>query len=79
MNTQSRTNFKPGTKYLSNTKHPRLYTVTDVHVTSNLAGEIVSTRYVATHDFLGQIVTARDVLHTTIAIGHEKYLKTCAM
>ena len=42
-------------------------TVTDVLKTYNSKGELVQTRYVATHDFCGQTVTDRDLLATTIA------------
>lgn len=44
-------------------------TVIDYHVTRNLAGEIVRTRYVATHEFMGQTVADCDVAETTIARG----------
>jgi len=37
--------------------------------TRNLAGEVVQVRYVATHQFLGQTVTNRDVCASTIARG----------
>lgn len=56
-----------GTKY--NSKHgkiSRIATVTDYHVTTNLAGEIVNRRYVSTHDFMGQAITERDITETEI-------------
>ena len=62
--------FPVGTKFVRvGRKHARVETVTDFLVTRNLAGEPVQTRYVATHQFLGQEVTDSDVLETTIARG----------
>ncbi len=64
--------FLPGTTYRTGGKHPRSCVVTDVHFTRNLAGEIVSLRYVATHQFLGRPVEERGVCATTIARGLVK-------
>jgi hypothetical protein len=61
--------FAIGTKYNTRGKHPRECTVTDFHVTRNLAGEIVRTRYVSTHNFIGQVMKDLDVVETTIAMG----------
>jgi hypothetical protein len=58
-----------GTTYKTRGKHPKTCTVTDILRTYNNAGECVQVRYIATHDFLGQVVTDRDVIHTTIAMG----------
>lgn len=58
-----------GTKYKTRGKAPRICTVTDIYTTHNSAGEFVKTRYVATHEFMGQIVTDSDVCATTIAMG----------
>jgi len=44
-------------------------TVVDMHTTYNLAGDVVSVRYVATHEFCGQQVTERDIGATTILMG----------
>jgi len=41
-------------------------TITDVLTTTNLAGDVVKTRYVATHEFCGQTITDCDVIPTTI-------------
>lgn len=60
--------FKPGTKF-SPTGKDYVCTVVDVWVTTNLKGEVVRLRYVATHEFLGQTITDCDVLETTIARG----------
>ena len=55
-----------GTKFIKqrgkHTNKERVETVTDILKTYNLAGELVKTRYVAEHDFLGQTVTDSDVL-----------------
>ena len=40
--------------------------VSDVWSTFNSRGELVQTRYVVTHQFMGQQVTERDVLAITI-------------
>lgn len=58
-----------GTRYMSRGKHPRECTIVDVHKTYNNAGELVKTRYVSTHLFLGQVVTDYDVVQPTIAMG----------
>jgi len=63
-------NYYPiGTKFTPIGKHATECTVTDMLTTRNLAGEIVSIRYVATHIFMGQTVTDRNVIPTTIARG----------
>lgn len=61
--------FKLGTQFKTRGRHPRICTVVDVLKTYNSAGELVEIRYVATHEFAGQIVKDRDVVETTIAIG----------
>lgn len=58
-----------GTQFKTRGKVPRLCTVTDILLTYNWAGDLVSIRYVASHECLGQIVTDRDVVATTIAMG----------
>lgn len=63
--------FSIGTKFKTRGKTPRLCTVIDVLRTFNSANELVSIRYVATHEFLGQIVSSKDVCETTIAMGLE--------
>lgn len=59
--------FPIGTTFRSSGKVQRVCTVVDFHVTRNLAGEIVRARYVATHEFMGQTITERDIAETTIA------------
>ena len=61
--------FAPGTVYKTRGKHSRVCTVNDVHTTYNLAGEVVSIAYLASHELLGQTVIDRDVCETTIAMG----------
>jgi hypothetical protein len=61
--------FPVGTVFRPRSKPARLCTVTDRLTTTNLAGEVVAVHYVATHEFLGQVVTDHDVLRTTIARG----------
>lgn len=63
------TEYPIGTQYRSSGREPRLCTVVDVWKTYNHAGELVSTRYVSTHPFMGQQVTERDVVAVTIAKG----------
>ena len=58
-----------GTKYLTRGKHPRLCTVTDIWKTYDSKGDLVHKRYVATHEFLGQTVTAVNLPEATVALG----------
>lgn len=61
--------FPIGTKYQPVGKHAKLCTVTDQLTTTNSKGEIVSERYISTHEFCGATVTNHDVVDTTIARG----------
>jgi hypothetical protein len=61
--------YPVGTQFKPLGKHAKASTVRDVLFTRNLAGELVKIRYVADHEFCGQIVTNRDVVATTIARG----------
>lgn len=61
--------YEVGTQFLSGGKHPRLSTVTDIWTTVNYLGEIVHVRYVATHEFMGQTITERDICAVAIAKG----------
>lgn len=58
-----------GQQFKTRGKHPRLCTVIDILKTYNSKGELVSIRYVSTHDFMGQLVTDRDVPEVTITMG----------
>jgi len=59
-------NIEIGTVYTANNKRKDVCTVVDIHKTYNNAGELVKTRYVATHVFMGQTVYDYDVVATTI-------------
>lgn len=61
--------FPVGTQYMSSGKHPHLCIVIDVYVTRNLAGEMVSMRYVSEHHLAGGVVRDYDVVDVTIAKG----------
>lgn len=61
--------FAIGTKFKAGGKVKRLCTVVDIHRTYNSKNELVKVRYVATHDFMGQTITDRDVVATTIKRG----------
>lgn len=64
---QTNQRFPLGTKFTTRGKQARVCTVTDFLTTTNLAGEVVSVRYVATHEFCGQTVIDHDVAEATIA------------
>lgn len=64
--------YQIGTMFKTRGKAPRLCTVVDILKTYNSKGELFKTRYVATHEFCGQIVTDYDVVPTTIAMGEIK-------
>jgi len=61
--------FKIGTRYKTRGKNPKECIIIDIWKTYNSAGELVNTRYISTHDFLGQMVTNYDVVETTILMG----------
>lgn len=61
--------YQIGTQFKTRGKVSRLCTVIDVLYTFNSRGELVSIRYVASHEFMGQTVLDRDVVATTIAMG----------
>ena len=61
--------FEIGQQFKTRGKAPRLCTIVDILKTYNSAGELVKTRYVATHEFMGRTVTDRDVCETTVAMG----------
>jgi hypothetical protein len=63
--------YEIGTKFKTRGKAPRFCEVVDIFKTYNSRGELIKTRYVATHNFLGQCVTDYDVSKTTIAMGIE--------
>lgn len=53
-----------GTQYTD--RNGRTCTVIDIWSTFNAAGELVQTRYVAQHEFMGQMVVERDINIVTI-------------
>ncbi len=61
--------YPTGTKFNTRHKVPRTMQVVDILKTYDSKGELVEIRYVATYQFLGQTVTDRDVVETTIAMG----------
>jgi hypothetical protein len=61
--------YPVGTQFKPIGKHAKVCTVRDVLLTYNLAGDLVQVRYVADHEFCGQIVTNRDIPATTITRG----------
>ena len=57
-----------GTKFCrAGRKH--IETVVDVITWTNSSGECVGIRYVTEHNFMGQTITDRDVVGTTISRG----------
>lgn len=62
-------NFSIGQQFMTSGKAPRLCTVRDVFKTYNSHGELMKIRYLATHEFMGQMVADTDVCETTIARG----------
>jgi len=61
--------FPIGTKFKTRHSKTKFCTVVDILKTYNNQGDLVQIRYVATHDFMGGIITDRDVVETTIAMG----------
>ena len=62
--------YPQGTRFIRRgDKHRRICTVIDYHTTRNLSGDIVRERYVAGHEFMGQIIIERDICETTISRG----------
>jgi len=61
--------YKIRTRYIKRGKAKSECTVTDILKTYNSAGKLVKTRYVATYEFCGQLVTDRDVVATSIKMG----------
>lgn len=62
-----REDIKIGLKFVRpHTKRKDVEMVTDVLKTYNSKGELVKTRYVATHEFMGQKVTDSDIVIVSI-------------
>jgi hypothetical protein len=65
----SQKTYPIGTTFKPLGKNQSVCTVVDRLTTYNLAGEVRSVRYVATHGFCGQTITNSDVASATIARG----------
>ena len=50
-------------------KRKDVETVIDKLTTKNLAGEVIKTRYVCSHVFMGQTILNKDTLETTIKMS----------
>ena len=61
--------FSIGQQFKTRGKHPRLCTITDILRTYNSVGDLVKVRYVAEHEFMGQVIADTDVCETTVAMG----------
>jgi len=57
------------TQYYSRGKHPILCTIIDILKTYDSKNELVKTRYVASHMFMGQVVIDSEVVNATVALG----------
>jgi len=66
---QVKKNIEIGDTFLSNGKHKRLCTVSDIYKTYNAKNELVKTSYVAFHLFNGQLVNEYDICKVTIQRG----------
>lgn len=63
----AREDIKIGLKFIRpHTKRKDVETITDILKTYNSKGELVRTRYVATHDFMGQMITDGDIVIVSI-------------
>ena len=60
--------FKIGQQFMSGSRNPVVCTVVDIYTTYDHAGNVVKIRYVADHEFAGQIITDYDVNETSIAM-----------
>lgn len=62
-----REDIKIGLKFVRpHTKRKDVETITDILSTYNSKGELVRTRYVATHEFMGQQIADSDIVIVTI-------------
>lgn len=69
MNNERQAKFPIGTQFIkvsAKGKRRDLCTVVDIYRTYNSEGKLVSLRYVAEHNFMGQNVMDYDVVETTI-------------
>ncbi len=62
--------FNIGTQFIRQSrKHKYVETIIDILTTTNYAGEVKAIRYVAEHEFCGQMVVDSDICDTTVARG----------
>jgi hypothetical protein len=61
--------YSIGTQYTSGGKRKDICTVIDIHKTYDFKGDLVKTRYVSTHEFMGQLVTEHDIPVVSIQRG----------
>ena len=62
--------IKIGTKFVKQDKKIKhVETVVDIYNTYNSKGELVKTRYVSEHEFMGQKIRDSDVVAVTIKRG----------
>lgn len=72
MGNERQAKFPIGTQFIrvsAKGKRRDLCTVVDIYRTYNAEGKLVSLRYVAEHDFMGQKVMDYDVVETTIMLA----------
>jgi len=60
--------FSIGQQFTPRGKRKDLCTIIDIHTTTNESGEVVRIRYIAQHEFLGQIINA-EYCAATVARG----------
>ena len=58
-----------GTKFKTNGKNPKYCEVIDIHYTYNSKIELIDIKYVASHEFCGQIVIEKNIPQITIDMG----------
>jgi hypothetical protein len=69
MTTSTTPRFAIGQQFYTRGKVRQLCTIVDILSTYNANGELVRIRYVATHEFMGQLVHDYDVPDSTVAMG----------
>lgn len=71
MNTavKSEPRYKIGQKYIPAGRHGKECTVIDILKTYNSKNELVTVRYISTHEYLGQTIINYDVCDSTIFRG----------
>ena len=65
----SKEDIKIGLKFIPNTgkrKDKKIHTIEDIYNTYNSKNELIKTRYVVSHDYIGQKLTNYDTCIVTI-------------